>query len=176
MDRLSFLTSRKAQEEIVGFVVIVLLVVVIGVIFLVLSLDNPASIEKSKDISRLLDSVMEYSSECTHDNYNVNYRNVRDLLKSCYSEAGKKCSDGKEVCSVLNETLKGIFDDSLGIGEESKKKGYLFRAEFSLNATENGKEILRLGKGNCSSNSYIEGENFFAVNKGSITSILQVCY
>jgi len=168
--------DRKAQEEIVGFVVIVLIVAVAAVILLGLMGNKKSDIgSESKDLSRFLDSAMEFTTDCTFDNYQANYKSIKDLLRSCYIETGRKCSNEKDVCFVLNQTLGAILENTFIINEDSYNKGYLFQSGYSINATETEKEIVTLSRGNCSSGSYIEGENFFAVDRGTITTTLRVC-
>jgi len=171
------MSERKGQEEIVGFVAIVLLVTVIAIIFLGISANKePATQKESKDISRFLESVMIYTTDCALG-YEPNYLTPKDLLKECYSNKGKKCLDEKEVCSALNETMLLVLGSSWTVGEEAKTKGYLFKSVYSKNSSKlDGEEILKLGKGNCSSGSYIEGDNFFSVYPGTITSSLRICY
>ena len=81
------------------------------------------------------------------------------------------------MCSALNETMLLVLGSSWTVGEEAKTKGYLFKSVYSKNSSKlDGEEILKLGKGNCSSGSYIEGDNFFSVYPGTITSSLRICY
>lgn len=171
------ISQRKGQEEIVGFVAIVLLVSVIALIFLGISANKePVMQKESRDINRFLESSMLYTTNCALG-YEPNYLTPKDLLKECYSNKGKKCLDEKEVCSVLNESMQSILDSSWTVGSDAKTKGYLFKAIYSKNSSKmDGEEIIKFVKGNCSSGSYIEGDNFFSVYPGTITSSLRICY
>src|SRR3989338_2011916 len=169
--------KNKGQEEIVGFVAIVLLVAVVALIFLGISLRKPVDIQKeSKDVSRFLESTMLYTTDCAFG-YEPNYVTPKDLMKECYLNKGKKCLNDEEVCLVLNDTLKGILDNSWKVGEDSAIKGYSYNSTYSRNSTKGEVEsIISLGKGNCTSSSFVTGETFFAVYPGTITSSLKLCY
>lgn len=167
--------SKKAQEEIVGFVAIVLVVVVIGLLFLSFSL-QPSVPQKSTEISSFLDSAMQYTTDCAIG-YQPNYLSLKDLIADCYAQAGAQCLNGKEVCSYLNQTIAGILDASYPIGTESNKKGYQFGSVYALNTTNsNQTDVISISAGNCSSNSYQEGDYFFSLYPGVITTTLRICY
>lgn len=107
--------SKKAQEEMVGFVIIVVLVVVIGVIVLGISIRNRqgASLE-SKEIESFLSSVSDFTTECEIPSQNP--LAIKDLIIKC-SESGE-CSDGRNSCEVLRDTLSEIIEHSTFIVSE----------------------------------------------------------
>ena len=169
--------GKKGQEEIVGFVAIVLLVAIIGVVFLGLMLRNDNTVVKeSKDVARLLDSGMQYTSDCAID-YIPNYASLQDLIQKCYEESSNTCQSGEKVCSALNRTLLGILDGTINVGANNRNKGYQFKTLFSYNVSaDNGTEILKVLKGNCTTDSFIEGENSFQGQRGEYISTLRICY
>src|SRR3989338_1130900 len=107
---------RKGQHEIVGFVLIVLLVSVIGVVFLSIALNKGSAIEpRSAEISNFLSSMMYTTTDCAI-NYVPQYRDMQDLIKECYKDSlGNKrsCLDGRNVCKVLEENLINLIDKSI---------------------------------------------------------------
>lgn len=171
--------SKKAQEEIVGFVAIVLVVSMIGLVFLGLSIrSTPSTNEQtSENINSFLDSALMYTSDCAIG-YQPNYASLKDLISNCHSQAGTLCVDERNVCSVLNETVENILNASWPVSTNSNTKGYEFDAVYSLNASEgstNQTNILSITNGNCSTN-YEEGDSFFSLYPGVITTSLKVCY
>ena len=54
--------------------------------------------------------------------YVPNYRDLQDLVKSCYRD--DLCIDGRTSCDVLNETLINIVDRSFLVGQTASKRGY----------------------------------------------------
>lgn len=168
---------RKGQEEIVGFVVIVLLVSVIAVIFLGISLrDDSAQVKESKDITRFVDSALLYTSDCALG-YEPNYASLKDLIADCYRDSGKSCLDNRGICLALNQTLNEMLDASWNVGPDANVKGYEFKAFYSVNASdENVVKIINTDKGNCSSETYTQGSGFFSIDRGTITCSLKICY
>ena len=56
--------KKRAQQEIAGFVIIVVLVVVAALIFLVISVNRTEMRTDSMQVSMLLDSLMDHTTEC----------------------------------------------------------------------------------------------------------------
>jgi len=110
--------NKRAQEEIVGFAMIVIIVSIILIFFLVFSLSEKTETE-SYEAESFLQSSLHYTSSCAYDE---KYLSVQDLIFSCYAE--KKCDNEEEACDVLNETLKGMLDEGWRTGEDSPVKGY----------------------------------------------------
>lgn len=175
--------DKKAQHELVGFVLIVLIVSIIGVVFLSITLGNKETTRKtSVEISHLLEASMYYTSECAI-NYIPQYRSIQDLIKECYKDKtgdSRKCLGGGDVCELLKDNLKDILDKGLVISEESVNKAYKIDIYFtSDDSTENKKEILSLENGkfaNCS--SIVGGNHLIPVSSfgfGKIETELLVC-
>ncbi len=148
--------KNKAQHEIAGFVLIVLLVSIIGVVFLSITLGNPeVSRQTSVEVSNLLLSSMYYTTDCAI-NYVPQYREIQDLIKECYKDQSRnlrKCLDERGVCSVLEENLKNILDKSLNIEEGRVNKAYNLNIYYSDDENPN-EEIISFEKGvfsNCTS-------------------------
>src|SRR3972149_6808985 len=129
--------NKRAQEEIVGFAIIVIIVSLIIVFFLVFSLSNrDQAIEGYKEAS-FLQSAMQYTSSCED---RAEFLSVQELVASCYNK--DQCGE-EEACVVLNQTLKGILEESWPSGSELPVKGY------KLEAIASGEEpLLSLSSGN----------------------------
>lgn len=175
--------NNKAQHELVGFVLIVLIVSVIGVVFLSITLGNKEiTRETSTEISHLLEASMYYTSDCAI-NYIPQYRSIQDLIKECYKDKSgdsRKCLDGGDVCGSLKDNLKDILNKGLVISEESVNKAYKLDVYFtSDDSIENKEEILSLENGkfaNCS--SIVGGSHLIPVSSfgfGKIETELLVC-
>ena len=110
--------GKKGQHEIVGFVLIVLLVSIIGVVFLSLTFARGTSSEqKSFDISHLLESSMYVTTDCAV-NYIYQYRTIQDLIKECNTVRNgnfRECLSGENVCDVLTKELTTILHTSLDV-------------------------------------------------------------
>ena len=169
--------KNKGQEEIVGFIVIVVLIVVVGLIFLIISSSgNREYKQESGEILAFLKSTSEYTSDCAIG-YEPNYRKVGELIKDCND--GERCVSGESSCTVLNNTLSKIIDNSWNIGPEAAIKGYIFNATYNSNVSSQeskSENILLLSKGNCTSGIARESNDFYASGRGLITYGLQLCY
>ncbi len=122
--------TRKAQEEIVGFVMVILLVSLIFLIFLGIYLrKGNAEPTSSIEVSQFLNSLVEYTSDCSLDS-GFSYKQIDDLAVKC--DEGALCSSGKTACQVLDDTIKKIIESSWNFSPDSPEKGYIFMADFPL--------------------------------------------
>src|SRR3989344_7537252 len=147
--------SKKAQEEIVGFVLIIVIVAVIGLVFLGVFFRQNQELERhdSIDLTEFLESSIQFNSECT-EQYSADHKSVGDLIRLCYR--GALCDSGEEACKVLNRTYAQMINTSFPVGENWPDKGYEFSISYGKNISK--KELVNLMKGNCSS-SY-RSENY----------------
>jgi len=166
--------TRKAQEEIVGFVLIVVIVSVMIVIFLGFSIrNNNAPAQESKDVYRFLESSMQYTTDCAIS-YEPAYLNLGDLIRECYKDASL-CISEKQPCAVAKETLKALIDSAFPqISPESSIKGYEYKSIY-LRENASQEEIIFLSKGNCSQ-SIRGAEVLIPSYPGTISNSLNLCY
>lgn len=143
---------KKAQHEIMGFVLIILVVIIIGVIFLGFSLRNERTEKRtSAEIHNFLQASMYYTTNCAIDNI-PDYENLEGLIKECYKDNSTKCLNDINVCDSLNSILNNVIVDNLQIGY--KNKAYELDMYFKIkNSTIPQKNILNMQQGvfaNCS--------------------------
>ena len=174
---------KKAQHEIVGFVLIVLIVSIIGVIFLSITLGNPKpERQNSVEVSNLLEASMYQTTSCAI-NYIPQYRNIQDLIKECYKDKSgdfRECLDGENVCKQLETNLKEILSKSLNVGEDEVNKGYNIDIYFASDDEDiKNNLILNFYEGNFNNCSFIVGgEHPIPVSSfgfGLIETELKVC-
>ena len=131
--------NKKAQEEIVGFAIILILVAVIMLIFLVFSLTKPQKKPvESYEARNFIQSFLQYNTICG-DSFNNNL-SIKEVIFDC--SKNKICSNEKKACAVLNSTMKQIMNDSFRINERTPLKAY------ELNISSSGRRILSMTKGN----------------------------
>ncbi len=129
-------TSKKAQEEMVGFAVIIIIVSVILLIFLAVFLRSPQknSVE-SYEVESFLQAMLQYTTECE----NVQgFSSVQKLIFECYSN--EDCLNGEKSCKVLNKTLNKMLDNAWG-----KKQGLIHGYFLKLDIDE--RNFLKIEKG-----------------------------
>lgn len=141
---------KKAQEEMIGFAVIIIIVAVVLVVFLGFSLKNKQEKVESYEVDSFIQSFLQYTTSC-EDNFE--YRSVQDLIFDCSNK--KACTDGKDSCEVLDSELTGILEESWKVGERTVAKGYELKIKF------NEEEMLLIEKGNVTKNSRGSSQDFF---------------
>ena len=166
--------DKKSQHEITGFVLIIIIVVIIGVIFLSLSISNDEGGKTSVEISNFLQSSMYYTTNCAVS-YVPDYKNLQDLIKSCYN--GETCLDGNKSCDVLNKTFSGIIGNSFQVDEQGKNKAYKLRIYYrDISGDLPDDEFLVIEEGiygNCSSETGASQPIF--TESGDINVELNLC-
>lgn len=135
--------GSKGQQEIVGFVLIVVLVVVGLMVFLVISLRDSPESESSIEVGNILDAVMKHTTECAIV-YEPNYDNFEDLFKSCHQ--GDQCSNlNKSACNYLNESLRAVVGDLMA----SEANVGFYEIRFFVKDEEGQTGLLEISEGNC---------------------------
>lgn len=136
--------NKSAQEEIVGFALIIIIIAIILLVLLVFSLNKPEKeAVESFEVGSFINTFLQYTTDCA-ETYEPNYANVQKLISNCNS--GEFCLDGRNACEALNSTLNNIIKKSWKTGEESPIKGY------ELKIISSGVESLILKDGNETNN------------------------
>ncbi|KKS11106.1 MAG: hypothetical protein UU67_C0084G0003 [Candidatus Daviesbacteria bacterium GW2011_GWB1_41_5] len=167
--------KRRAQEEIVGFVLIVVLVVIVLVIFLGISLRNPKPQQRESEIIyQFLESSMEQTTNCSLSE-GASYLPLDDALRECH-ETGSSCADGMSSCDSSEDTLKKILNNSFAVGPAYPYKGYDISAVYVVNASgqQQVEPVLNITAGNCS-NSYSGNSYWIPSFPGSIIVSAKLC-
>ena len=115
--------NKRGQNEIVGFVAIVLVVAVAGLILFSLMIGKGNVQEDSAEISDFISASMYKTTDCAIS-FVPQYKNIEELIKECYKNPSGKCLDERKICDVLNLEFKNIIERDLEIGNEKINKGY----------------------------------------------------
>ena len=166
---------RKGQEEIVGFVVVVVLIAVVALVFLSFSLRGDVQTRENVGLSYLVESVAEYTTSCSLY-VAPDYASIGELYRACYQHT--LCSDGVDSCLVLNQTLLPLINQSLRVGVDTPLRGY----RITINALESvtGGErrlvpILTHLEGNCSTGTQRGASDFRASGQAEIRATITTC-
>jgi len=164
--------KKKAQHEIVGFVLIIIIVAVVGVIFLSLSIGRGETPKRtSVEISHFLEASMYSTTDC-EVNYPANYENLQGLIKNCYEQGDgdlETCLDERIFCEALDSDLEKLMSVS-NLGEAYNLTIY-FEGDFRDNFVEMSDGVFA----NCTS---IQGASHmipFSYGDGNIWVELEVC-
>jgi hypothetical protein len=168
--------DKKAQHETLGFILIIIMVMVAGLILLGLSLTKPAKIGQSSKVSHFLESSMHHTSSCQGASSLTDFEDVQELIKSCYKN--QICvNNGNNSCFVLNNTLKTLLA-TLQTDESAAMKGYELSIYYSPD-NESIESLLYLTERfeNCSS-KYGASKKIYVstgVNSLIINTNLNIC-
>lgn len=166
---------RKGQEEIVGFVLVVALVMIIGIIFLgIAGRENKGNILESKEIIHFSESLMQTTTECSLRP--PAQASLGELITTCYGTPGLKCDSGKGVCEAFNASVQQAMRASWHVGEGYPNTGYVLSAEHKKTTLGEATQFFMSAEGNCQGNS-ISGETLLreGTTKGTIVVRVKVC-
>lgn len=157
--------SKRAQEEMVGFVVIIVIVSVVLLVLLGFLLRSPdKSAVESYEVESFIQSALQYTSSCESQ---IEFLSIEDLIVAC--ERKEKCLDERDSCEILNESLRGIIEKAWNVKEGSAVKGY----KLSISVGE--QERLLFKKGNETRN-YKGAFQDFAKRGNNYEVLLNVYY
>lgn len=115
--------TKKAQQEIVGFVLIVTLVVVGLMVYLAISVRSSSSEEESLEVSNALDAIMKQTTKCAISAA-PDYDDFEDLFESAYND--KRCANiNEDAIEYLESALREVLDDIMA--SESSIDAYELR-------------------------------------------------
>lgn len=158
---------RKGQEEMVGFVLIIILVSVIFLVFLSIILRRPEVKTDSVKIEAFLNSMVEYTTECVSGAEPID---VKELIKACYN--GRVC-DRQDSCEILNETLLDMLEAVFPVGENRVFKAYKLEIYYEEGQEEFKDVIFLSEKGNLTSNM-IAAQIFYPALPGRIIISMEI--
>ena len=156
--------SKVGQEEMVGFMLIIIIVAVIMLVFLSFYLrDSPKEIVESYEVESFIQAFLQHTTDCRD---NLEYLSIRKLIFDC--DDGGICLDGRDICEVLDSTLTNLVEESWKVDSDTPIKGY------ELNITSNKEEMLLIKKGN-KTNNYRGAMQDFS-RSGNLFEILFTAY
>jgi hypothetical protein len=168
-----------SQQETIGFIIIILMVMIVGVIFLGLSLrkGNYEVVAVDAEIANFLSASAAYKTDCALD-YEPNYRTLGEVAVDCYNN-NRACLNEKNSCEVLNSSYKDILKNFRPGGKPTSY--YKLSFYYQVNISESLGDARRFGdiieKGNSSlCVSRRAGKNDISLGgQGNIVELLEVC-
>jgi len=167
---------KKSQSEILGFVVIVVLITIVGVIFLGISLRNKGGIQQDNiEISNFLGAIMKVTSDCVIKE--PFYASVEELVKSC--RRSESCTDGRTSCEVLegiyNQTIENIWQVGADRPIKYLKLATYYQLDVSDSSTKQA-DFLMIEQGDKTEcNNRQAGQYPLIVPPGVINQELEIC-
>ncbi len=159
--------NRKAQEEMMGFALIIIIVAVILLVFIGFSLRGATKeTVESYEVESFIQAFLQYTTDC-RDNTN-DVLTIRELILECNDL--EKCSDERDTCVVLNSALSGIINESWKIGNDRPLKGY------GLNISSQERNLLTISQGDHSTGNSKGASQDFVKGGEKIFIIFEVDY
>ncbi len=161
--------GKKAQQEMIGFALIVIIVVVALMIFLVIQIRNPVRETKSSNVQNLLTSVLKQKTNCVvSEPY---YETVRELIRSCYENRDCKNLNQKS-CEYLNSTLSEMMEDLSA--SDATISAYEVEIVWEDSEQETRQRLVKFFNGQCSG-GVGGGSEFIDTSDGMIKIFLKLC-
>jgi len=135
--------KRKGQQEMVGFILIVVLVMIGLMVFLVISLKTSPDEADSLEVENMLGAIMSHTTECAIPSVPY-YETFEDLFKSCY-ENDDCAGINQSACEYLNKTLQEMLRDLMAT--EAIVSAY--QLDFSVAGDVRQEGLLRIFEGDC---------------------------
>jgi len=138
--------GKRAQEEMVGFALIIIIVAVIFIVLLSFYLrGSQEKRSESPEANSFLQAILQYTTNCEENSDNIT---LQKLVYKCDKE--ELCDNGKKSCDILKENVQDILKASFGEINEgnvqnSVTKGYSFVILKTLSGRET--EILNVTRG-----------------------------
>lgn len=161
---------NNGQQEMVGFILIVVMVVVGLMVFLVISLKKPAVEVESAQAENILSSVLRTTSDCVVNE--PDRESIRELFGRCYG--GRDCVNlNMKACSYLNRTLAGLLKSA--IATEPVIEAYELTAYWESDETKLPLEV-RIVNGYCNSSRSVKGAmQSIAADSGNLNVYFKFC-
>lgn len=133
--------DKRGQQEIVGFVVIVVLVVIAAFIFMVLSFGNKDKGDKSLEIAGLLDALLAQTTDCVVSEPLP--LDIGGLIREAYGGSQNCNNPGITTRDALNSTIYQTMDNVMFI--EKRFKAW----QIDIYAEEDDVKIAQYYQGSC---------------------------
>src|SRR3989344_7778437 len=167
--------NKKAQEEMVGFALIIVLVAVIALVLLGIMIRSPRSQEarQSSELDSFTKSVASYTTNCEISGRG--FRTISELISDC-SDKGGSCENGIAFCEVLSSTLKIILNTTYNVANSSNIKYY--KSQIVKANGNSGQDIIQpIINGNTETcNNKFLSDYFVSISSGLASLRLEVCY
>lgn len=115
--------AKRGQEEILGFVLVVVLLAIVFLIYLGISLrQGDSSGGENEELLQFLDSSLAFTTNCTVNDYS--YKDLGALIQEC--RRGINCNNGMSACEIVEKTAESLIESSWVFGGNGRFKSYEF--------------------------------------------------
>jgi len=162
---------KKSQQEIAGFVLIVTIVMIAGIVFLVISARRDTNEVSSNDLDNFLISIMGYTTDCVATSA-PNYYTFSKLVSGCYNQESCSNLNNQETCVHLNETITKIIGDFI----KTRNDITAYRFEILYNSsTELRPLITAIDYGSCTKSKVYSAQEKIKSGDTDLIVIIKIC-
>ena len=113
--------KKLAQEEMVGFALIMIIVMIIVLIILGFALTRSKGVEeKDFQLTGFIEASLQVTTDCK---FNDEFLTIRGMVHQCNQR--QKCDGSyRDICSELSKNFKEIITQSFNPSNESYVRGY----------------------------------------------------
>ena len=170
--------NKRAQEEMTGFALIIIIVAILGLVALTFMLRKPSESQyNSFEIQQFLDSVSRVQGTCTPQ-LDFAPLKISGMVQECFSNNATQCKSQETVCQALEKSLKEIITGSWNIQPNSPYTGFKLDLVFegSSNLSSSFRRIMNISYGSCG-NTFYGGDSILPEESraGNFITRLQLC-
>jgi len=126
--------NKKAQDEMVGFALIVIIVAIVFIVFISIYIKKPTEKTVDYEANSFVQALLQYTTTCEEDN--LENLTVQKLIFKCHDR--DPCDyRNMDPCVILNDTIKNVARASWDVGPQNSVKGYT----LTINITEGSEEV-----------------------------------
>jgi len=135
--------AKKNQQETIGFVIIIVLVMIIGTIFLGIwlrSSKNSGVYTESKEIDDFLSASLSQTTDCYKDGPS-DFKHLGELIGYCNSGTEISCPNNEKTCDYLNRTYSEMLQKLKPAGVLGYYKLFIYYKPYEENESPKETEI-----------------------------------
>lgn len=156
--------EKKAQEEMIGFALILIIIAVIFLIVISFSFNKNSTPAEDPKAQAFLTAMLQTTTPC--QDFRLKKLEVLDLIFAC--QRNQECFSGINSCQILNETLNNILRNTWNTSKQIPEKGIM----LNISSQE---QIFGYLSGNLTKN-YIGSTNQLAKSSTQIEISITMFY
>lgn len=149
------ITLKKAQQETIGFVIIIMIIMIIGTIFLGIWLranKQSGIYTESKEVADFLGASLSQTTECYKDSES-DLKYLGELIRYCDENQEITCPNEENACDYINKTYTLMLQRFKPAGILGYYKLQIYYKPYTENNTETSEDtsnraILEIRYGN----------------------------
>jgi len=146
--------NKKGQEEMVGFVLIVVIVTIAVLVLLIFSMRRPSGLEASQEVENFIQASTYFTTDCKLAGNDLS---LKKLIVACQNT--ERCSNDKDACESLKFNMNNLIESGFSRGYYQGYELKIYSVSEEINET---KMIIDAKSGNLTG-SWQAGDVLFPV-------------